>query len=343
METDIRQLAEHCTNELRECLEIPQDEKSRAAVHNRLADFHLWCDGVGARAEPRASLDRRFQSRPDDLFMIKGMLILLHGYLKDYAKLLRDAQGSNDTPRNVDSTLEKTNDSDFLRDAQGTDDALCNVDSALENLALLAMAIRQTGKRSRLERADEKYNSDNHHLLRDHLEFILRILHRNPKQSHSDLCKPSHLNWRQHRLIDANLRRRNRFVQAQKHSQHLKSEPAVQATVRPYQPESKDISHDTQRDFTSHPARTAAESPNAQENAVSGTSASAPDSKMNLDFEQFKRPSSAMEGPRTAITKINASTSYPRVKVPLGQQSFQCPCCCQTLTQEHAVDENLWR
>lgn len=153
---------------------------------------------------------------------------------------------------------------------------------------------------------------------------------------------------------DANLRRRNRFLQAQKHSEHLKSRHATHLAARPHQSQPQDDSNTTESELTSQLATTSqpvsqtqrlpsAKSPNAWENTVSGASASAPDSKMKLDFREAGQPSSGSEGSRTVITKITASTSYPCVRVPIGQQSFQCPCCCQTLIRDYAVDENLWR
>ncbi|KAK3191478.1 hypothetical protein K4F52_002292 [Lecanicillium sp. MT-2017a] len=322
MEKTVEQLADDCIKWLHQCRLEAKDEKASAALHNRLADFNLWCDGVGARAGSRASLEKRFQSRPDDLAMIKGMLTLLRQFLENYAQLLRERQD--------------------------TSAALRNVDSALENLALLAMAIRQTGTRSRLEKADRKYDPSDHVHFRDHMEFMLRI------QGSPVGLKSTCLGWRQHRLLEANLRRRNRFVQAQRHSEHLKSRHANRQEASIHQYPSEKSSNTMEVELTSQLATSSQpisptiqfprlQSANVLENTVSWASASAPDSKEKLDFRDARRYSSASEGPRTVITNITASTDYPHVKVPLDQQSFQCPCCCQVLIRDYAVDDSLWR
>jgi hypothetical protein len=73
-----------------------------------------------------ASLEWRFRTRPDDLMLVKTLLIMLGDFIDDYADL--------------PSTLTI---------AQEVDDALRRIDSAIENLSLIGVAIRRAGKASR--------------------------------------------------------------------------------------------------------------------------------------------------------------------------------------------------
>jgi hypothetical protein len=312
-------VAENCLDLLEQCRSAARDEKVRVSFENRFADFTLWCDGVGAMARTRASLDRRFGLQPDDLTMVKGILALFRRFLDNCIQLIANGQS--------------------------IDEALCNVDSALENLGLLAMAIRQTGKRSRLEKADSKYRPDEHSGLRDHLECMLRL--RRGPAGHTAGC----LDCRQHRLVEGNLRRRNRFLQAQKHSQDLKSGKSARATAAPRQFQAASTSKTTEDVQTSQSqtldlSRTTPSEVLAQNElpapTESGNSASVPEGNVKFTFKETGRRSLGSDLPRTVITRITASTSYPYIKVPDGQKYFQCPCCYQTLSKDYSVD-SLWR
>lgn len=96
-------------------------------LENRFADFNLWAAGVGAMAGSEASLDHRFEERPEVLILVKGILALLQQFLDEAASVAERA-----------SLVDK----DFQ-----------DVDSLLEDLAMIAVAIRRTGKRSRLKKS----------------------------------------------------------------------------------------------------------------------------------------------------------------------------------------------
>lgn len=70
--------------------------------------------------------------RPSDLPLVNGILAMLHQFLSDCVDVAE--QGLP-----IDKTLQ-------------------NVDSALENLALMAVSVQQTGRRSRLQKADRMYD-----------------------------------------------------------------------------------------------------------------------------------------------------------------------------------------
>jgi hypothetical protein len=297
-----------------------QNEKVGLRFENRLADFNLWCDGVGAMARPRASLDWRLRLQPDDLTMVKGILALFRRFLDNCIQLIENGRP--------------------------IDEALRNVDTALENLGLLAMAIRQTGKRSRLEKADSKYRPDDYSGLRDHLECMLRL--RRDPAGHTAGC----LDYRQQRLVEGNLRRRNRFLQAQKHSQDLTSDKSARAAATPRQSQAASTNKTAQDAQTSQSqsqglSRTKPSDMSPQNEppapTASGNSASVPEGNVKFSFKEPGRRSLGLDLPKTVITRITASTSYPYVKVPDDKNSFQCPCCYQTLDRDYSVDSNMWR
>ncbi|KAF5678244.1 1-phosphatidylinositol-4,5-bisphosphate phosphodiesterase [Fusarium circinatum] len=164
----------------------------------RLADFNLWIDGIGALAPSKASLDARLSERSIDLSLVKGNLVMLFQSLEDCLDLLED-----------NGSLEEV---------------LLDIDSALESLVTLSLAIRRTGRRSRLHKADRLFKPEEHTELRKHLEAIIVLRPGSGPVPQDDELRPSmeSLTPLQSHLVTANLKRRNRFIQAQLHSLGLK-------------------------------------------------------------------------------------------------------------------------
>lgn len=155
MSLTARDLSNKCLEAFQTCLTFPSgdpDSSNQHASHDerfeyRLADFNLWIDGIGALAPSKASLDARLSERPIDLSLVKGNLVMLFQSLEDCFNLLND-----------NGSLE---------------DPLLDVDSALESLVNLSLAIRRTGRRSRLHKADRLFKPEEHAELRKHLEAII--------------------------------------------------------------------------------------------------------------------------------------------------------------------------
>ncbi|KAL2670049.1 hypothetical protein Neosp_014930 [[Neocosmospora] mangrovei] len=286
----------------------PQEQAEAPSIDERLeyklADFNLWIDGIGALASARASLDWRLYERPIDLELVKGNLVMLYQSLEDY----RDLQEKH-------QSLEET---------------LLDVESALGSLASLALAVRQTGKRSRLHKADRLFNEEEHSELKQHLECIA-VLRPGERgySSHRFKRKLEALTPIQQRLVVANLRRRNRFLQARRHSTGLKrrkpdlssiSEDTVNQAHQPV------TSPDLGAPIPTHPV--VEQSPKLPKNSdaptISGTSASVPESKLRYTDPAFKKPEAST--PRTEVTRITATAHYPRPQLPDdSQHMFQCP------------------
>ncbi|KAM0193146.1 hypothetical protein ACHAPI_007876 [Fusarium lateritium] len=112
----------------------------------------------------------------------------------------------------------------LLANGLSLDETLLDIDSALESLVSLCLAIRRTGRKSRLHKADRLFGPQEHAELKKHLECII-VLRPNAEGRETDgdfQQKIESLTLVQQHLVTSNLRRRNRFIQAQLHSLGLK-------------------------------------------------------------------------------------------------------------------------
>ncbi|KAM0289525.1 hypothetical protein ACHAO9_005801 [Fusarium lateritium] len=315
---DIKTQSDKSAHRSQDAVEKPLDER----FDYRLADFNLWIDGIGALAPSKASLDARLKERPIDLSLVTMNLIML-------LQALDDCEIS-------------------LANGLSLDETLLDIDSALESLVSLSLAIRRTGRKSRLHKADRLFDPQEHAELKKHLECII-VLRPNAKGRDTDgefQHKIESLTPVQQHLITSNLRRRNRFIQAQLHSLGLKRrahgfelpvhEP-VEESIEPVMTSQ----HQPPRTFD--PVATGSPTQPNQHlpPTMPGTSASDPESKL-----EYKEPAPKEKdpGPMTVITQITASARYPQPRLfGTQQQAIQCPCCCQTLPVQEAKNNNKWR
>lgn len=300
-----------------EALSTPEGPGHNESLENRMADLKLWADGVGAIAKPGASLDSRFSKRPNDLELVKSILIMLGNFLDEYADLTE-----KDRP---------------------TCEAICNVDSAMTNLAMIGMAIRRTGKASRSQRADRTFDATKHVDFRRHLECI--ILLRPSKDGRSEDLDVSQLDEIQNRLIEANLRRRHRFLLAQIRSS--KSMDSRTQQQNPALPSSEDgISESGPQTYgESKPNRLASTLPLKYEERAPPTMAGfsvASTAEGTLQYAPAKRHSP--EPAKTQITFISSNTEFPEPpQLSSGRLIRKCPCCCQSLPFEELASPGKWR
>ncbi|CAJ0544408.1 Ff.00g036010.m01.CDS01 [Fusarium sp. VM40] len=205
-----RDLSNKCLETFQQCLIFHSTDPgllNQVVAHDeqfeyRLADFNLWIDGIGALAPSKASLDSRLSQRQIDLSLIKGNLIMLLQSLEDCLNLVKTNQSLQDT--------------------------LLDIDSALESLVSISLAVRRTGRKSRLYKADRLFNQEEHKELRKHLEAIILL---RPGEGPCDgdnefKQKMNSLTAIQNHLVMANLKRRNRYIQAHLHSLGLKKRSA---------------------------------------------------------------------------------------------------------------------
>lgn len=231
---------------------------------------------------------------------------------------------------------------------QSLQDALLDIDSALESLVSISLAIRRTGRRSRLYKADRLFNQEEHKELRKHLEAIILL---RPGEGPCDgdnefKQKMNSLTPVQNHLVMANLKRRNRFIQAHTHSLGLRKRSAgIEQRLIP----------ETEKNITTSAASSKGKlravavpvvtlSPPEPSQLLAApmsvTSASIPESKLEYKEPVAKNLDST---PMTVITQITASARYPRPRLVGSEQVVQCPCCCQMLPVSEAKNNNRWR
>lgn len=278
-------------------------------METRLADVRLWADGVGAMAQGPASLDQRFHSRPQDLFLVKTILIMLADFVKDYSE------------------------------GQTADEVVERIDSAIENLALIGVAIRRTGKASRRRREDAQFDRQDYGELRRHLECI--ILLRPSKAGLETELNPSTLSIVQERLIEANLKRRHRFVFAQNRSRKLGTRGTHQSTD----------DHVLQQDELFGGEGKGEASP-AKTRSTQGAQPPAPPTRGGLTIASTAEGTLQYGGngryvsgaARTQITALAADTEFPKPPRTLEDRHIgKCPCCCQSIPTKEMDDPIKWR
>lgn len=286
------------------------------AMTTRLADIRLWADGVGATAEGGLSLDHRFKTRPDDLMLVKSMLIMLGDFLDEYAQYT-DTQSA---------------------------EALQHIDATIENLAVIGVAIRRTGKASRRRKADQRFDPSEHTELRRHLEAI--VLMRPSKDGLRTQLPADQLTVVQRRLVDANLKRRHRFVLAQKRSKSSSSQPAPP----PSQPV-EELAEDTVDKPLSAVPTAGRKGRTLQRERIIPTKGTLPEaasqshaSTAEGSLQYQPRRKFIPEVAKTQITALAADAEFPRPpRLSNGRLVGKCPCCCQSIHRDDFVNPTRWK
>lgn len=223
-----------------------------------------------------------------------------------------------------------------------------SAEAILNQLARLAVAIRRSGTSSRLQKADRSFDPKHHEDLRDYL--VLKLLARP-----SDIEKKRHEIWNadnksvnfgvdraqlstaQQHLINANLRRRNRFMYAQRHARKLAS---IQLSPTPEPVTKLEVGNQSNRGLNmvltegraqrpspetmSAPAASALSNTLADATGMTDTTASAIDTTFRFDISA---PSTVL----SQVSSTGSKISYPNPPQHKGLNSFKCPCCCLTL------------
>lgn len=216
--------------------------------------------------------------------------------------------------------------------------AKVELEQMIDYLSRLAVAVRKSGTTSRYQKADELFEKEDHQDLFQHL-LVVVLSHGSAEGREQYDIDAKSLNAIQERLIMSNLRRRNRFQYAQRHAKKLafdasnlsnRFEAHVLDNLVPLNSEhnklqlaepnytqvtgEQPIPHDTEASFPT---------------AITATTASAVGTPIETVPQQTPAQSQIV---KTNITSISAKVDYPRPpRLQEGLQTFQCPCCCQTL------------
>lgn len=204
-------------------------------------------------------------------------------------------------------------------------------------LSRITMSIRNAGTNARIQKADASYDPDHPQIksLSQHLQLLLLV---KPSKngtlqarasSQGNLVLSSRddtividqnsLTAIQKRIINANLKRRNRFLYAQRHATKLSER---------HQVPSKWIS--APRKLPLPPVLNALKVSKEEHGAPQGCSATTATEVQ----DPIALPTQASAQPATTvISTISSRVTYPRPP-PLksDQNLFQCPCCYQTLS-----------
>lgn len=333
-------------------------------AENRLADFNLWVSGIGASAHDRASLDSRMALKPEARDVIANLLRLLAGVVDECKKLALSEttnlllESSHDgeprgrlatlspeepparsfSPWSDDSTSDTQSETEFKPLSSGNllHENMQNVEMMLDQLARIAVAVRRSGRRSRLQKADQRFKSEEHEGLQKHL---ITVLLARPEFSKEQI-EPSKLSEVQQRLIYCNLKRRNRFLYAQQHSKWLDPD----AAGRPSQAQAIEtigtcppIGGEAAKEKQKKPSSEAADA-RINPTIRTGTSASAVSDSLALPRALIPAPAAS-----TIMSSTVIDIKYPSPpKIKEGARVFTCPCCCQTLPVALS-EENRWK
>ncbi|KAL7933159.1 hypothetical protein V8C35DRAFT_305086 [Trichoderma chlorosporum] len=321
-----------CFARFRSCIAALDGER-RNYLEVRFADLKLWADSVGALADGKASLDWRLSGRSRDIFIVTSLLDMLEQFLEGYKT----------------ATIEDGDEDEIEEAEQG-------IDEMTDNMAWIGSAIRRSGTKSRLQKADMSFERDRagkdkrqYDQLRAHLICIMKSRPTGSARS-KDYSKDFHsieLQGIQNRLVEANLRRWHRFRYAQCHSDVLRASRAVQNM--PMHVISEGSVPDSAAESTNAPAprinTAAAKQRNEANNqgetrTTAGLSASVFGSEYQGLEGRYARPAkSAM----TRISTITGFARFPKAKKSRTQRkTLLCPCCCQALPLEEAEDPDLW-
>ena len=210
----------------------------------------------------------------------------------------------------------------------------------LDQLARIAVAIRRSGTRSRLQKADRMFKLEDHEDLRAHLTAV--VLSQGPFSAEytfsPEQINQSKLSTVQLRLINCNLKRRNRFLYAQQHSKSLDAASSTRIPPRvvtdpktaPEQPEPETgPQRKPEKSMPSVSKPVSAEPVEQLYNPSLKTGTSASGVTDLLSLPQNLVPSQAATTQlSTTVTKLD----YPHApKKNDDALFFRCPCCCQTL------------
>ncbi|KAG0648343.1 hypothetical protein D0Z07_5176 [Hyphodiscus hymeniophilus] len=170
--------------------------------HKRLADFNLWISGSGALA--KHSLDERLAAQPEVRKVLINVLCLLEVFL---------GQCQTGEDEVTVPAIGRCTSNDLSESMNG-------VETIINQLVRISVAIHRSGNAARLDRADQTYKADRHSELRDHLLLLIyaNTLSLQEKKAGNINFDVSSQNFTeiQLRLIDGNLRRRHRYLYAQK-------------------------------------------------------------------------------------------------------------------------------
>lgn len=324
-----------CQARFRECLEYPALSQNGWA-RKHLADFNLWTSGSGALAQQRASLDQRLVSEKSTQTVIINILGLLESLIKtcqESAKTLEENQ------------LVLSNPEVWVPPPR-LSQALADIDTIFQQLVRISIAIRQSSTQARIDRADLLFVPSRHVELRNHLTLLCLVsslVSREEWRSqinengHGSTFVPDEI---QSRLIEANLRRRHRFLYAER--RWVKQAEEREAESERQRDHGSRKSHQENGDAASYHKSSLSQTRQTENRPAIQQSSTHHDEGEQLARTETSTVPTAIDTPvmippqgapsMTIISETGLKIGYPRAPKAIdGQQYFLCPCCFQTL------------
>lgn len=230
--------------------------------------------------------------------------------------------------------------------------AMKSTEAILDQLARLAVAIRRSGTSSRLQKADRSFDPENHEDLRNYLVLILLAKPSDIEDKRNEIwdinAKDKSVNFgvdiaqlsmAQQYLIDANLRRRNRFIYAQRHARKL---APIQLSPTPEPVPKLEVVNQSNRGLNIVLTESRAQRPSPETKPASAASAL---SKTLSDATGMTDTTASavcttfmfdISAPSTVMSRVSSTGSrinYPNPPQLKKLNSFKCPCCCLTLPE----------
>lgn len=244
-----------------------------------------------------------------------------------------DVSPSEDLPRSFSPFSDESSDSEPTLRSNGKvvgsttlASVMRDVKQLMNQLARMSLVIRNAGTASRFRKADKLFHPNDYRDLQMFLENIVRSRPPGPLGVGLDVFRDG-ITPAQKRLVEANLRRRNRFLYSMRHAQKLAISPAPTRSGRfPLVPNRRndDLASTIPRESTDRgPLGVVEVVPDLTETNASSLGTLPP---------QLPAKSPPSRTTMTQITSTAAKVLYPKPpKVRAGLQQFKCPCCCQSL------------
>jgi hypothetical protein len=351
--------------------------KIHAWARGRIIDFNLWAAGVGAFAMGERSLQNRLRGSEETLAAITCLLeslviavrklvdgALLRGLFDiDHDAQVESAQDAKEKEIPVSSSTADTapsNSGGSSFEDGFANEACTDVEFLMTCLVDLGYFIKEASRSSRFRRSDMTFEKENYMGLLKHLETVLRSkVHLDGMSTGNDITQ-SLLSVRlrpgQHHLIEANLRRRHRFVCARQRYQQY------QETQSPSPKDTSSENHSQQMTQHSpspseqgyglepHDDQALTKDTLGQPKRVTFAPSTVDPEKLQGKVTRIGQKANKRDGSSITLTSpmtsIAAEMSYPRPPAISNDhtvQTFSCPCCCETLNVNIARSSAAWK
>ncbi|KAK0710120.1 hypothetical protein B0T26DRAFT_724126 [Lasiosphaeria miniovina] len=349
-----------CNDRFRACLSVAVFSDDDW-MDDRAADFNVWGFSIKADATGRSSLDYRLRNWPEVRSIVVGLLKSLSHCLEAIEKAA-SSQNTNSNPISPAAETAGEPDvnawSDFSDDSDGAEqetrfqpsgpfsEGKIQIAATIDQLVRITVAIKQSGNRRRLDKADESFDESKYPDLMEHFVSLIRIAHLDIREIsgslQAGLDSTLLLDTVQRRLVRLNLLRHHRIKHAtrfRKKADHVimgsaPNIPKISALVPTVITPSRKGKRQTQEPQLAQ-AQSVQASKSAQTTSTNPTTSQLTATELGSQFKLPSAPGRKYPSSMTNISRIGSKQDYP--KFPGTKGLFHCPYCSQTLYAEDFV------